>query len=284
MKLKSLYQKVKKENWAIGQFNFSTLEQLKGIVLAGEKKHSPLILGTSEGESKFLGLEQAVALVGSMKKNLKVNIFLHLDHGKDPVYVKKAIDLGYDSVHFDGSRFSFKKNIKLTKEIVKYAHKRGVLVEGEFNALLGESNLKPKKQIKIQKKHLTNPDKAREFVLKTGVDSLAVSIGNIHGKYIKMPKLDFKRLEEIKKKTDCFLVLHGASGFSGFNLKKAIKIGVQKVNVNTQLRIVWRTELERSFKRSRHVKPYLILPSVIKKTELEVEKYLKIFNSINKLI
>lgn len=283
MKLKSFYQKAKKNNWAIGQFNFSSLEQLKGIVLAGEKRHSPLIIGTSEGESRFLGLEQAVSLVNSIKRNSKAKIFLHLDHGKDPVYIKKAIDLGYDSVHFDGSRFSFKKNIKLTKEIVKHAHRKNVLVEGEFNVLLGESSLKPQKQIKTNIKNLTDPDKAKEFVSETGIDSLAINIGNVHGKYIKMPKLDFKRLKEIKEKTNCFLVLHGASGFSSSNLKRAIKIGVQKINVNTQLRVVWRTELEKSLKKSKHVKPYLILPSVVKKTELEVEKYLKIFNSINKL-
>ena len=123
------FEKAQKEKWAIGQFNFSTDEQLKGIIAAAQNLKSPIIVGTSEGESKFLGLKQAVALVKSFREETDFPVFLNLDHGKNLDYIKEAINLGYDCVHFDGSELSLLDNIKLTKEIVKAASKKGVLIE-----------------------------------------------------------------------------------------------------------------------------------------------------------
>lgn len=279
MELDQILKKAKREKWAIGQFNFSTIEQLKGIIGAAKKLSAPVILGTSEKESKFLGLEETIAQVRILENKMGLKLFLHLDHGKDLNYIKRAIDLGFDSVHFDGSELPFKENLKSTKEIVNYGHKKDVLVEGELGYLRGESRFFQKKKVAIKKEDLTKPEQAQEFVEKTKVDLLAPAIGNVHGIYPEMPELDFERLKEINQKTDAFLVLHGGSGLSRDEIKKAIKSGIQKININTELRLVWRESLQKILKTSKEIKPYIILPQVSQAIEKKVEKYIKLFGS-----
>lgn len=279
MELDQILKKAKREKWAIGQFNFSTIEQLKGIIGAAKKLSAPVILGTSEKESKFLGLEETIAQVRILENKMGLKLFLHLDHGKDLNYIKRAIDLGFDSVHFDGSELPFKENLKLTKEIVNYGHKKDVLVEGELGYLRGESRFFQKKKVAIKKEDLTKPEQAQEFVEKTKVDLLAPAIGNVHGIYPEMPELDFERLKEINQKTDAFLVLHGGSGLSRDEIKKAIKSGIQKININTELRLVWRESLQKILKTSKEIKPYIILPQVSQAIEKKVEEYIKLFRS-----
>ena len=279
MELNQILKKAKREKWAIGQFNFSTIEQLKGIIGAAKKLSAPVILGTSEKESKFLGLEETIAQVRILENKMGLKLFLHLDHGKDLNYIKRAIDLGFDSVHFDGSELPFKENLKSTKEIVNYGHKKDVLVEGELGYLRGESRFFQKKKVAIKKEDLTKPEQAQEFVEKTKVDLLAPAIGNVHGIYPEMPELDFERLKEINQKTDAFLVLHGGSGLSRDEIKKAIKSGIQKININTELRLVWRESLQKILKTSKEIKPYIILPQVSQAIEKKVEKYIKLFGS-----
>ena len=274
--LYQVLQKAKKQKSAIGQFNFSCLTQLKGIVLAAQKLRAPVILGTSEGESKFFGLEQAVALKRVFEKELETQLFLHLDHGKDLDYIKKAIKAGYDSVHFDGSCLSFEENVKLTRQAVRLAHREGRLAEGELGYIGGKSQLSRRK-VRIKKQDLTRPEQVEEFVARTGVDSLAIAIGNIHGIYASAPEIDFNRLEEISEKTNVFLVLHGGSGIKNNDFKKAIKSGIQKVNINTDLRQIWKKELSKSLKKSKTVKPYEILPFVVTAIETKVEEYIKLF-------
>ncbi len=279
MELDQILKKAKREKWAIGQFSFSTIEQLKGIIGAAKKLSAPVILGTSEKESKFLGLEETIAQVRILENKMGLKLFLHLDHGKDLNYIKRAVDLGFDSVHFDGSELPFKENLKLTKEIVNYGHKKDVLVEGELGYLRGESRLFQRKKITIKKEDLTKPEQAQEFVEKTKIDLLAPAIGNVHGIYPEMPELDFERLKEINQKTDAFLVLHGGSGLSRDEIKKAIKSGIQKININTELRLVWRESLQKILKTSKEIKPYIILPQVSQAIEKKAEEYIKLFGS-----
>jgi len=281
MKLKDYFKKAQKEKWAIGQFNFSTLEQLRGILKAGEKMKSPLILGTSEGESRFLGLREIVALFEIAKTEYDISAFLNLDHGKNLKWIKEAVDYGYDAVHFDGSDLSYKNNIKKTKEVVSYAHKKGVLVEGELGKVTGSSAVHKGKS-KIKREDLTSPTKVKEFVKETGVDSLAVAIGNIHGVFKKMPELDFERLKEIRKKSDVFLVLHGASGIAPTDIKKAIRGGMVKININTELRIAWKEALKGELS-GEGIKPYNILPSVQLAVQKKVEEKMKLFDSKGKV-
>lgn len=272
--LRYYFQKAEREKWAIGQFNFSTLEQFNGILEAAKKLKAPIILGTSEGESKFINLDLAAGLIKFWRKELNLPIFLNLDHGKSFEYTKEAIDGGYDTVQFDGSELSFEENIKITKKVVDYAHKKGVLVEGELGRISSAGD---------KKKFFTNLNQIEEFVKKTKVDRLAISIGNVHGVCRDMPKLDLERLKKIKEKIKTHLVLHGGSGISDKEIKKAIRLGIVKININTELRIIWRKCLEDYLKKnSNECKPYKILPYVSAKIQKKVEEKIKLLGSTNK--
>ncbi len=285
MKIKDYLQKAKKGNWAVGQFNFSTLEQLKAIIQAVEKLNSPVILGTSEGESRFVGLKQAVTLVDSYRQDKNLALFLNLDHGKSFDYIEKAIDAGYDGVHFDGSGFDFEENIRTSKKIVEYAHKKGVLVEGEINPILGTSRVLEKIP-EASQKDLTDPKQAFRFIRETKVDSLAVNIGSFHGIETtgKSPVIDFNRLKEIKGQTsDKFLVLHGGSGIADKDIKEVIAQGIVKINVNTELRIAYTNALKQVLKnKPLETTPYKLMPEVVSIVSKIVEAKIKLFGSDNK--
>jgi fructose-bisphosphate aldolase class II len=283
-KLKFYLKEAQKTKKAIGQFNFSTLEQLKGILMAGKKLNCPLILGTSEREAKFFGIKEAVLLRDLYRKELKIPIFLNLDHGKDIGLIKKAIDFGYDGVHFDGSSLSLKENIILTRKIVSYARKKGIIVEGEVGKIETESSKIYKRKFIIKEKDLTDPREAEEFVKKTKVDSLAINIGNFHGIEVSglNPKLRIERLKEIKKRVgETFLVLHGGSGIRERDIKEAIKNGISKININTELRLAFSFSIKEFFKKHpQEIVPYKILPQAIEGVQKVVEKKIKTFTSL----
>jgi len=283
MNLKKYLKKAREEQWAIPQFNFSTMEQLKGVFEAIKETKSPVILGTSEGESRFFGLEEAVFLVKIYNKKYGVQAFLNLDHGKSFDWLKSAIDLGYDAVHFDGSLLPLEENIEGTKKAVKYGRRKGVLVEGELGHIAGESVFH-EGTTAIEEKNLTNPINVAEFVKKTGVDSLAVSIGNVHGIYQAKPSLDFKRLEEIRKITGAFLVLHGGSVISDDEIRKAISLGITKINFNSELRFAWKQSLLGALQENPdEIKPYKILGGTQKTLQKKVEEKIGLLNCRNKL-
>ncbi len=270
--LKYYLKKAQKEKWAIGQFNFSNLEILKAIIQAAKNKKVPLIVGTSEGESKSIGISQAAALVKSYREEVGLPIFLNLDHGKSFEYVKKAIDAGYDAIHFDGSKFPLNKNIQITKRVVKYARKKGILVEGEVGVIGGV---------------LTKPEEAQRFVKETKVDSLAINIGAIHGieKSGKNPPLNLQRLKKIKERTGAIpLVLHGGSGTSDKDIKSTIKLGIAKININTELRIAYTEALRKVLKeKPEETAPYKYMPEAIAAVQKKVEEKIILTGSSNKL-
>jgi len=283
--LKYYYKRAKKEGFALPQFNFSTAEQLQGIVQAAVAKKAPLLLGTSEGDSKFLGKAQAVALVRSWRKETKLPIFLNFDHGKSFDSVKEAIETGYDAVHFDGSSYSFKENIAASRKVVALARRHHVsVVEGELGEIPGKHSVLHKgKAPSLDESSFTDPAKAREFVGKTGVDSLAVRIGTVHGVYQKNPRLDLKRLQEIKKYVTCFMVLHGGSGTPRRDLLQAVKTGVVKVNISTELRAAFINTLRETLKeKPKEVTPYKILPQSIRAVQRVAERHLLFLGSQNK--
>ena len=268
--LKHYLKKAQTQGFAVGQFNYANLNTLKAIVQAAQKTKSPVIVGTSEGESKSLGLKQAVALVKSYGN---LPIFLNLDHGKSFRYIKKAIDAGYDAVHFDGSEMDIKDNIKEAKEVVKYAKSHNVLVEGEVGIIGGK---------------LTELADAVKFIQETQVDTLAVSVGTIHG--IKNPgrlnpPLNLKRLKEIKEKIGAvLLVLHGGSGTQESDIKKAIKRGIVKININTELRQAYTAALKKVLKdKPKESASYKYMPPVVEAVQKKVEEKIKLFGSANKL-
>lgn len=286
MDFKKILKKAQKEHYAIGQFNASNLEQIKAIVGAAYKLKSPVIIGTSEGESSFIGLKQIRALVSSYQKQTNLPIFLNFDHGHSLDKIKKAIEAGYDAVHFDGSGLTFKENVRQTKEVVEYI-KFQVLVEGELGYLRGSSALHREKA-EIKEEDLTKANEALRFIEETGVDSLAVVIGNIHGIYTQMPKLNLKRLKEIKEKIGVrppgvFLVLHGGSGIPDEEIKKAIALGIVKININTELRAAWTETIKKSLEDNpREIVPYKLMPPVIEAVQKKVEEKIKLFGSENK--
>ncbi len=267
-----IFQEAQEKKYAIGQFNVSNMEQLKSVVQAA--KGRPFLIGTSEGESGFMGKKQIVALVKSWGQGI-----LHLDHGSSFEVAKEAIEAGYDSIHFDGSKLPFNENMEITKKVADYAHEKGIKnVEGELGYLRGKSAIQ--EEVEIKEEDLTDVEQAAEFVEKTGIDSLAVVIGNIHGvfKSGQNPHLFLDRLKEIQDEVGdkVFLVLHGSSGTPEEDLKKAIEIGIVKINVNTELRIAYTEALKESLK-SGETTPYKIMAPVVEAVQKVVEEKIKIF-------
>lgn len=285
MKLDDYLKRAEKEKWAIGQFNFSTLEQLKAIIRALKNLKSPAIVGTSEGESGFIGLEQAAGLVDVYSRQEGVSVFLNLDHARSFDYIKKAIDAGYDGVHFDGSDLDLEENIEVSKKVVGYAHRKGVVVEGEINPTSGASKVLEKIP-EASQKDLTDPEQASRFIKETNVDSLAVNIGSFHGIEAtgKSPVIDFNRLKEIKSHVaDKFLVLHGGSGVADKDIKEVINNGIVKINVNTELRIAYSNALKQALKNNPlETTPYKLMPEVVDAVSKVVKAKIKLFGSDNK--
>ncbi|MBP3431553.1 MAG: class II fructose-bisphosphate aldolase [Clostridia bacterium] len=212
-----------KKGYAIGAYNFVNFETLKGICEGCKRTKSPALLSVSEGALEYMGGTFARALFDTAKKEYKIPLFLHLDHGKSFETCKKAIDLGFDSVMIDASSLPFKENIKLTKKVVSYAHKKGVLVEAELGVLAGIEDT-----VSADKNIYTNPEQAAEFVAATGCDTLAVAIGTSHGayKFKGKAKLEIKVLKAIEEAIpNTPLVLHGASSVPQSHVKTINKFG-----------------------------------------------------------
>lgn len=254
------------QGYGVGAFNFVNLEMLKSIFQSAHEVSSPIIVQASEGAIKYMGLDIAVSLVNAFaQKYPHIPVALHLDHGTSFESCKSAIDAGFTSVMIDASHHCFEQNLETTKEVVQYAHRFGVSVEAELGRLMGiEDN------ISVDEKDATliNPKEAEIFVKETGVDFLAPAIGTSHGafKFKGEPKLDFERLDEVKRVTKIPLVLHGASTIaecvresfisSGGDLKgsrgvpldfllKAIQGGINKINTDTDLRIAFIAEVRK---------------------------------------
>lgn len=279
--LKSYFQKAQKEGWAIGQFNFSNLEILKGIIQAANEMRAPVILGTSERESKFFGLEEASAIINIYKKRIKLPLFLNLDHGKSLDYIKKAADAGYDAIHIDGSFLPLRENIELTKKAIQICRGKGIFVEGEVGCIKGVSQILNEAP-EITEADLTLPDDALKFAEETGVDSLVVNIGTFHGIDAsgKNPHINILRLKEIKEKLGdkVFLVLHGGSGTPEEDIIKAIKLGIVKININTDLRLAYSNALKKSLlEKPKETTPYKYMPEVIIAVQKVAEEKIKLF-------
>jgi fructose-bisphosphate aldolase class II len=284
--IKYYLKKAQKEGWAIGQFNFSDFTQLKSIVSKALELKSPIILGTSEGESNFFGLQEAVAIRDVLRKKTSLPIFLNLDHGKSFEYLKQAIDAGYDMVHFDGSKLPLEENIKVTKEVVKYAKQRGVTVEGEVGILGTASSKVYLEKFEIKEENLTKPEDALRYLKATKVDLLAISIGNFHGIEISGidPNLRLDVLKLIKEKTNNIpLVLHGGSGTPEDDIKEAIKEGIVKININTELRLAFSGNLRRALGNVDEIIPYKYLAETQKPVEKVVGFKIELFGSANKV-
>lgn len=280
-----IFKKARQNKYAIGAFNASNLEGIRAIMQGAQKLGKPVIISTSESEKKFIGGKQIKAIIDVWREETGLPVVLHLDHGKSLEAIKEAVGDGYDSVHFDGSELSFKENVEITKQIVEFAKNNGVLnVEGEIGYLRGGSTLH--EAVEIKEDDLTVPDEALKFVEETNVDTLAIAIGNIHGiiknKNLKNPHLFLGRLKEISDYLGdkAFLCLHGGSGTPEEDIKKAIELGIVKVNVNTELRIAYAESLRRFLQENlQEVKPHNIMAPVVEAIQKAVEGKIRLFSS-----
>lgn len=227
-----LLKKAKAEKRCIPAFNVYNLETIRSAFKASKNTGNPVIIAFGETYLKYTSFETIVGIVKELDKDMELPIVLHLDHCKNVEVVKQAIDAGFTSVMYDGSHLNFGDNITNTKEVVEYAHSRGVSVEGELGYMNPEDG---STTVEIGAEAYTNPDQALEYVTKTGIDSLAVVVGNAHGLYKGEPHLEFDIIREIDKKLGIPLVLHGASGIGKDQIKKAVDIAVAKINVNTEI-------------------------------------------------
>lgn len=281
-----LYRKATKERFALGAFNFSDSITARGIADAAASLRAPVIMSTSEGEQKVIAPELARYTVDGLQKKHRMKIILHLDHGKSLKSIKESIRTGYDSVHMDGSALAYKENLRITKQAVRYAHQRNIFIEGELGHIEGGSTLHKKRTYRdaLKNSAFTNPAQAREFIEKTGVDSLAVNVGNVHGLWKGTPHIDFPRLKEIIKLTNIFTVLHGGSGIPQDQIKKAIRIGIDKVNINSEMRIAYTNALRKQLRRKNQFVPREFLPfSQAAVTKVVLQK-ISLFNAKNKAL
>jgi fructose-bisphosphate aldolase class II len=276
-----------KNKVAIGHFNISNLEALRGIFNAARKLDVPVIIGVSEGEREFIGVKQAAALVKSLRNEFNYPIFLNADHTYSFDKVKEAIDAGFDSVIVDGAKLSLEENIALTKECVEYARKSGrdVLVEGELGYIGQSSKVLDTipDGVDLSEDALTKPEDAARFVSETGVDMLAPAVGNFHGMLRGGvdPKLNIERVEEIKKAVKIPLVLHGGSGNSADDFADSISAGISIVHINTEIRVAFRDGLKKSLQENPdEVAPYKILKPAMLALEAVVETKLRLFNKL----
>jgi fructose-bisphosphate aldolase class II len=263
-----MFKKAYKEGYAVGAFNVNNMEIIQGIVEAAQMENAPLILQVSAGARRYANHTYLIKLIEAAVETSGLDIVVHLDHGPDFETCKSCIDGGFTSVMIDGSHLPFEENIKLTKQVVDYAHDRGVTVEGELGRLAGvEDDIK----VSQEDSSYTRPEEVEEFVAKTGVDSLAIAIGTSHGafKFKGEPKLRFDILEEVGRRLPNFpIVLHGASsvmpeyvdminefggkldnakGVPEEMLRKAASMAVCKINIDSDLRLAFTGTIRKHF-------------------------------------
>lgn len=261
---KEMFKKAYEGHYAIGAFNINDMEIIQGVVNAAKAKKSPVILQVSSSAIKFAGAKYLKNMVDAAIAETGVDIALHLDHGANIDQVKMVIENGFTSVMFDGSHYDYEENVRLTKEVVEYAHARGVVVEAELGQLAGMED-----EVNVAHSTYTDPNQAVDFVARTGVDSLAIAIGTSHGayKFKGEAKLEFHILESIQEKLPNFpIVLHGASavdpkyvaqcnefggdiagaqGVPAEMLRKAASMAVCKINMDTDLRLAMTAALRK---------------------------------------
>lgn len=268
--------------YAVGAFNCNNMEILQAIVAAAEAERSPVIVQASQGAIKYAGLDYIAAMAKTALASATVPVVLHLDHGTSYEQVIRCLAAGFSSVMIDASRLPLEENIALTKEVVKAARAVGASVEAELGRIGGTED-----DISVAEREafFTDPDEAAYFVEQTGVDALAVAIGTAHGPYRWEPKLDFERLSRIAAKVKVPLVLHGSSGVPAEDIKEAIRRGIRKINIDTDIRIAFVNRMrEVLMANPDEIDPRKILgPAREAATEVIREK-MRIFGSSGKAV
>ena len=285
-----LYQRTRAQGFAVGAFNIDNQETLIAVVQAAQKLNSPVLVEVSDGEVKAMGLDNIRDLVDNYKEQYGIEIYLNLDHSPTVEDCKRAIDAGYEFIHIDISQANHdattEEIIEKTKEVVEYAKFTGALVESEPHYFGGSSNVHEEAiDYEEIKKTFSTPEGTKSFVDATGIDTFAAAIGNLHGKYPVPKELDLELLQQIRNSIDCQISLHGGSGTPLHYFEEAAKIGVSKININSDMRVAFRETLEKVL--ADNPKEYAVvklMPEVYGAVQAVVEEKINVFGSAGKAV
>lgn len=272
----------KRGKYAVGLFNAVNLELARGIIAAAEKTSSPVIMGTAEVLFPYGPLEEVSYYLLPMAKKARVPVVIHLDHGLKKETCLKALELGFTSIMYDCSTDDYDTNVKKVKEMAEIAHSYGATIEGELGHVGdNEGSAEGNSILTNPSKFFTDPKLAKDYVEKTKVDALAIAVGNAHGAYKLPPKLDFERIRTIAKTVDVPLVLHGGSGLTDDDFKKAIKEGISKVNIFTDINIA---AVKAEFSKFTDMNKGIIdlIPAAVEAVKQETISKMELFSSVDK--
>lgn len=287
-KARAAMARARHEHFALGAFNLDNQETLIAVVRAALSKKAPLMVEISHGEAELLGLENVRDMVDNYIAEFGIEMYINLDHSPTVEAAKAGIDAGFEFIHIDISQAKHDATeediIKGTREVVEYARRTGALVESEPHYFGGGSNVFTDKiDYDEIKKTFSTPEGAKEFVDATGIDTYAAAIGNLHGKYPVPKVLDLELLQRIRDAVDCNISLHGGSGTPGHYFEKAVKIGVSKININTDMRYAYRKTLEKELAENPTEYAVIkLMDSVISEVQKVVEDKIDMFNAQGK--
>lgn len=290
IRARHLMQRSRTQKFAVGAFNIDNQETLIAVSRAAQKLNAPVLIEVSDGEVKALGLENIRDMVDNYRVEYGIEMYINLDHSPTVEDCKRAIDVGFEFIHIDVSQANhdapLDEIIAKTKEVVEYAKFTGALVEAEERYFMGSSNLHTETiDYEEVKKYNTTPKEAIDFVAKTGIDTVAIQIGNLHGLYPVPKQLDLELLQEIRNSVQCQISLHGGSGTPLHYFEEAAKIGVSKVNINSDMRYTFRKTLEKVL--ADHPDEYAVvklMPEVYGEVQKVVEAKINAFGSAGKAV
>lgn len=275
---KEILEKAKQGNYAVPHFNINNLEWTRYILEEMQELNSGVILGVSEGAIKYMGGVNVVAnLVKSLIKdlNIQIDVVLHLDHGSSFEICQKCIDAGFTSVMIDASHYPLLENINITKRVVEYAHSKNVTVEAEIGQIGGSEDDMEGKNYNAKLEDVIT------LVNSTHIDSIAPALGSVHGLYKGKPNLDFITMKKISENVSIPLVLHGGTGIPDNLIQKAIRNGINKININTELQIAWASEVRKFLKENETAyDPRKVITSGEKAIKKVVKEKTKLFKNI----
>jgi fructose-bisphosphate aldolase class II len=290
MRARHLYQRTRRQGFAVGAFNIDNQETLIAVARAAQKLNSPVLVEVSDGEVKAIGLENIRDMVDNYKEEYGIEVYINLDHSPTVEDCKRAIDAGFEFIHIDISQAQHdattEQIIEKTKEVVEYAKFTGALVESEPHYFGGSSNVHTETiDYEEIKKTFSTPEGAKAFIDATGIDTFAAAIGNLHGKYPVPKVLDLELLQQIRNNIDCQISLHGGSGTPSHYFEEAAKIGVSKININSDMRYTFRKTLEKVL--ADHPDEYAVvklMPEVYEAVQAVVEEKIQAFGSAGKAV
>ncbi|GAW93790.1 class II fructose-1,6-bisphosphate aldolase [Calderihabitans maritimus] len=277
-----LLEKAEEGSYAVGAFNCNNMEIIQAIIEAAELEKAPVIIQASQGAIKYAGIDYIATLIKTAASSSSVPVAMHLDHGTSFEQVVQCIRKGFTSVMIDGSRLPLEENIAVTRAVVQVARAVGVSVEAELGKIGGtEDDI----TVNEWEASLTDPEEARYFVKQTEVDSLAIAIGTAHGRYKGVPRLDFERLKRVRELINIPIVLHGSSGVPDEAIKRAVELGVRKINIDTNLREAFTAAIRRALSDNpQEIDPRKILGPAREAMREVVREKIRLFGSAGKAV